>query len=83
MKNFESLKQDIANASLQAIDKNAPFVVKCNDSDMAVSATLNQVGCLVAIMSRILHVSECRYLVVEKEATAIVKAIQKWKHLLA
>ena len=83
VKDFESLKQDIANASLQAIDENAPFVVECDASDMAISATLNQAGRPVAFMSRTLHGSERRYPAVEKEATAIVEAIRKWEHLLA
>ena len=83
VKDFESLKQDIANASLQAIDENAPFVVECDASDVAISATLNQAGRPVAFMSRTLHGSERRYPAVEKEATAIVEAIPKWERLLA
>ena len=83
VKDFESLKQDIANASLQAIDENVPFVVECDASDVAISATLNQAGRPVAFMSRTLHGSERRYPAVEKEATAIVEAIRKWEHLLA
>ena len=51
VKDFESLKQNIANASLQAIDENALFVVECDASDMAISATLNKARCLVAFMS--------------------------------
>ena len=77
VKDFKSLKQDIANASLQAIDENAPFVVECDASDMAISATLNQAGRPVAFMSRTLRGSEHRYLAVEKEATATVESIRK------
>ena len=83
VKDFESLKQDIANASLQAIDENAPFVVECDASDVAISATLNQAGGPVAFMSRTLHGSERRYPAVEKEVRAIVEAIRKWEHLLS
>ena len=50
---------------------------------MAISATLNQAGRPVAFMSQTLHGSERCYPAVEKEATAIVEAIRKWKHLLA
>ena len=81
-KDFESLKQDIANASLQAINENAPFVVECDASDVAISATLNQAGRPVTFMSRTLHGSERRCPAVEKEATEIVEAIRKWEHLL-
>ena len=82
MKDFKSLKQGIANASLQAIDENASFVVECDASDAAVSATLNQAGRAGAFMSRTLHGSERRCPAVEKEATAIVEAIRKWEHFL-
>ena len=74
MKDFESLKQNIANASLQAIDENALFVVDCDTSDMAISATLNKARCLVAFMSWTLSGSEHCYLMVEN-AMAIVEAI--------
>ena len=83
VKDFKSLKQDIANASLQALDENASFVVECDASDAAVAATLNQAGRAVAFVSRTLRGSERRYPAVEKEATAIVEAIRKWEHLLA
>ena len=83
VKDFESLKHDIAIASLQAFDKNIPFVVECDASEVVISATLNQAGRAVAFMSRILCCSERCYAAVEKQATGIVKAIRKWEHLLA
>ena len=42
IQDFESLKQDIVNASLSAIDKEQPYVVECDAFDIAISATLNQ-----------------------------------------
>ena len=48
---FEFLKKSIAEASLQAIDESQSFVVECDASDVAVSATLNQGGRPVAFMS--------------------------------
>ena len=76
MKDFESLKQDVANASLQAIDEDCrPFVVECDASDVAISATLNQAGRPVVFMSQTLRGSKRRYPVVEKEAIAIMEAI--------
>jgi len=49
---FEFLKKSIAEASLQAINESQPFVVECDASDVAVSATLNQGGRPEAFMSR-------------------------------
>ena len=83
LKKFNVLKKEIAKASLQAIDENRPFVVECDASEAAISATLNQGGRPVAFMSRTLRGGEKHYPAVEKEATAIIEAIRKWEHLLA
>ena len=83
LKEFNVLKKEIAKASLQAIDENRPFVVECDASEAAISATLNQGGRPVAFMSRTLRGGEKHYPAVEKEATAIIEAIRKWEHLLA
>jgi transposase InsO family protein len=82
MRDFESLKQSIAAAALQAIDETLPFTVECDASDIAVAATLNQNGRPVAFMSRSLSGSELLYPAVEKEATSIIEAVRKWAHLL-
>ena len=60
-----------------------PFVVECDTSDVAILAMLNQGGHPVAFMSRTLHESKLHYPVVEKEATAIIEAVQKWTHFLS
>lgn len=83
LKDFENLKNDIANAALTAIDENLPFVVECDASDIAISATLNQAGRPVAFMSRTLQAGERHYPAIEKEATAVIEAVRKWKHFLA
>ena len=83
VRDFEEIKEDIAKASLAAIDENLPFIVECDASEVAVSATLNQGGRPVAFMSRTLHASERHYPAVEKEATAIIEAVRKWNHFLA
>ena len=72
---FQNLKKEIARAALRSIDKNMPFVVECDASDVAISATLNQGGRPVAFMSRTLHGSELHYPVVEKEATDIIETV--------
>ena len=80
---FENIKKEIAHASLSTIDEGLPFTVECDASETTVSATLNQGGRPVAFLSRTLHSSELHYPAIEKEATAVIEAVRKWKHLLA
>ena len=82
LRDFRDLKGFIVKAALQAIDETLPFVVECDASDVAVSATLNQGGRPVAFMSRSLCGSELLYPSIEKEATAIIEAVRKWSFLL-
>jgi len=49
---FKLLKSELANVALHSIDELAPFVVDCDASDVAVSATLNQRGRPVAFTCR-------------------------------
>ena len=79
---FNTLKKSLERASLNPIDESLPFVVECDASEVAVSATLNQDGRPVAFMSRTLQNSELHYPPVEKEATAIIEAVRKWSHFL-
>nr|XP_047144748.1 uncharacterized protein LOC124818233 [Hydra vulgaris] len=79
---FQFLKRELYAATLSSIDERLPFVVECDAPDVAVSATLNQNGRPVAVMSRTLGKSEINYSSVEKEAVAIIEAARKWQHLL-
>lgn len=80
---FVFLKSELRKTALRSIDESLPFVVECDASNVAVSATLNQGGRPVAFMSRTLQGSEIYYPAFEKEATAVIEAVKKWSHLLS
>ena len=80
---FCSLKEELSKVTLSAINEDVPFIVECDASDAAISASLNQHGRPVAFMSKRLSRNEVGYLAVEKEALAIIEAVQKWSHLLS
>jgi len=80
---FNALKNELARVALFPIDEDIPFVVECDASDVAISASLNQNGRPVAFMSKTLSATERRYPAVEKEALAIIEAVRKWNHLLS
>ena len=80
---FNDLKAELVKASLMTIDESQPFTVESDASDVAVSAVLNQNGRPVAFFSRTLSGSELQYPAVEKEATALIEAVRKWRHFLA
>ena len=80
--NFSSLCHDLAAACVTCIREGVPFVVECDPSEHALAATLNQKGQPVAFHSRTFSKSEELYSTVEKEAVAIMDAVQKWSYLL-
>ena len=82
MASFESLKRELGEVALQNIDDNKPFVVECDASDVAISATLNQDVRLVAFMSRKFDKHELQYPSVEKKATAIIESVRNWEYIL-
>ena len=79
---FKLLKEELTKVTLRAIDENLPFVLETVASDTAVSGTLHQGGRPVAFMSRTLQGSEKCFPAVEKEATAIIESVRKWRDLL-
>ena len=58
------------------------FVIETDVSHNSVSAVLSQDNRPVAFYSRSLRGSELNYASVEKEALAIVDAVEKWRHFL-
>ena len=79
---FETLRSNLSSACLHCINDEEPFTVECDASDLAIGATLDENGHPVAFMSRTLTKSKRRYSAIEKEATAIIEAVQKWAHFL-
>ena len=83
---FHLMKNKLADATLQPIDKAVPFTiafcVPFTIYDFTIAATLNQNGKPVAFHARTLSTSEQRHSAVEKGAYAVVEALRKWKHLL-
>ena len=79
---FESLKLLIEKTVVTAIDEHVPFEVETDALEVAIAATLNQNGRLVAFFSRTLQGCELKHAAVEKEAQAIIKAIHHWRHFL-
>ena len=79
---FNELKKTLCETTLLAIDEDLPFTVETDASSVAISASLNQNGRPVAFMSRTLQGSEVKRSSVEKEASAIIEAVRKWRHLL-
>ena len=74
---FQLLKRELHSATLSFIDESLPFVVECDETDVAVSAALNQNVCPVAFMSWALNKSEINYPAVEKEAVGVIEAARK------
>ena len=79
---FQNLTWDIANSAIAAINPSAPLVVETNVSDLAIAASLRQHGRPAAFFSMTLSKSERRHTAIEKEAYAMVEALQKCKHYL-
>ena len=82
MSAFETLKTDLQDASLTAIDPTQPLIVETDASKFAIGATLTQNGRPVAFFSRTLKPHEVKLHPVEKEAFAIVESLRKWRHFL-
>ena len=79
---FQAIKKDILLSVKATIDESLPFVVETDASDVGIAATLNQGGRPVVFFSRTLTKPERGFSAIEKEATAIIESLRKWKHYL-
>lgn len=79
---FQNLKNEVAKATIAAIQDDVPFKVETDASEFAIAATLSQAGRPVAFFSRTLNKSEQQHSSIEKEAYAIVESLRHWRHYL-
>ena len=79
---FDSLKEDVKNSVMGAVDVSVPFVLETDASDHTLAGILNQSGRPVAFFSRTLQPSEVKHPAVEKEAQAIIESVRHWRHFL-
>ena len=82
LSSFNEVKSLIENSVINIIQNDIPLVVETDASEHAIAASLNQAGRPIAFFSRSLSRSEQNWHSVEKEACAIVEALQKWRHFL-
>jgi transposase InsO family protein len=79
---FSDIKEDICSASLAAFDECLPVEVETDASNTSIAGCMSQNGRPVAFFSRTLTARERLQPSVEREATAIVESVRKWRNFL-
>ena len=79
---FNSLKFEVENSIVCSTDELLLFQVETDVSEFEIDTALAQNSQPVAFFSLMLNASELKHSAVEKEASAIIKAVHKWKHYL-
>jgi len=85
--NFRLLQEEFRNRpTTHLFDLNLPFIVTCDASDKATGAVLWQIvdgkRHIVEFTARMFSKAERNYSTIEREATAILWAIEKWEYYL-
>ena len=76
-------KRLIDYTTLQVPDNTKPYVLRTDASGYAIGAVLEQDGKPVGFMSKKMSDAEQRYATYDQELLALVRALEKWKPLLA
>ena len=71
------MKNKLGEATLQPIDEAVPFIIESDTSNFTIAATLSTNRKLVAFHARTFLRTEQRHSALEKEASAVVKALRK------
>jgi hypothetical protein len=86
---FRKLKESITSAPVLVTPAdNRPFHIEADSSDFATGAVLSQLSLEderwhpVAYLSKSLSETERNYEIHDKEALAIMRALEEWRHLL-
>lgn len=79
----QALKDRLINfTNLSLPDLSKPFVLRTDASGYAIGAVLEQDNKPIGFLSKRLTEVEMRYSTYEQELLAIIRALERWKHLL-
>jgi hypothetical protein len=82
-KRFNLLKRNITEQPVLVLpDFQKTFQVKCDASGFVVGAVLNQEDRSIAYCSEKLNEANSKYSTYDKEFSAIIQALKKWRHYL-
>ena len=80
---IKALKERLINYTrLSLPDLSKPFVLRTDASGYAIGAVLEQDGNPIGFLSKRMSETEMRYSTYDQELLAIIRALERWKHLL-